>query len=103
MQVMFLVLFGVSLVTFSLVVRAAVKLLPYVIEGRALPGGTVVGGLAWGCMFVLSFLGTGAFLYERERDEGRVSRRIRLFDWILDGGSTRSDDRSSTAKPTRRA
>ena len=103
MQVMFLVLFGVSLVVFSFVVREAVKLLPYVVEGQPLPLGPVLTGLGWAALFLVTFLGTGFFLYERERDEGRVSRRIPLFDWFLDRQNAGDDDEDHAAKPIRRA
>ena len=102
MQVMFLVLFGVSLVVFSLVVREAVALLPYVVDSRPLPIGPVLRGAGWLVLFLLSFLGTGLFLYERERDEGRVSRRIPIYDFVLD--RARSDKRQSppAARPMQR-
>jgi hypothetical protein len=103
MQVMFLVLFGVSLVVFSLVVREAVALLPYIVERQPLPLDTVLNGLGWLALFLLTFLGTGFFLYERERDEGRVSRRIPLFDWFLDRYRARDEEHGAPAKPIRRA
>ncbi len=103
MQVMFLVLFGVSLVVFSLVVRAAVELLPFVIDGQPLPLGVVLRAVGWTALFLVTFLGTGFYVYERERDEGRVSRRIPLFDWFLDRHQARGQERDAPAKPIRRA
>jgi len=102
-QVMFLVLFGVSLVVFSFVVRQAVVLLPYLIDGSPLPTRPVMYGIGWLALFLLSFLGTGFFLYERERDEGRVSRRIPMYDWVLDRRNTDDEAAPAAAKTIRRA
>lgn len=92
MQTMFLVLFGVSLVLFSLLVRECVDMLPYVLGGATLP----IVGLArlslWLVLFVASFFGTGLYLYERERDEGRIGRRIGFYDRILDRRQRPTDD-----------
>ena len=103
MQVMFIVLFGVSLVVFSFVVGVAVELLPYVVERQPLPLGLALEGLAWTALFLVMFLGTGFYVYERERDEGRVSRRIPIFDWILDARQARGEKQDRPAKPIRRA
>ena len=100
MQVMFLVLFGVSLVVFSFFVREAVAMLPYVVDSLPIPVGAVLRGLGWLALFLLSFLATGFFLYERERDEGRASRRIPMYDWVLDR-RVGEQESPSAARPIR--
>ena len=102
MQVMFLVLFVASLVLFSLFVREAVQLVPYLLAGDPLPVAHLIRGAVWGILFLVGFFGTGLFLYERERDEGRIGRRIRIYDWFLD--RRKHDDAAdcARAKPIRR-
>ena len=79
MQVMFLVLFAVSLILFSLVVREGVGMMPYLLGGEVLPLGAVGRGAFWLVLFALSFFGTGLYLYEREREDGEA-RPIRRAD-----------------------
>lgn len=98
-----MVLFGVSLVVFSFVVRQAVAILPYLIASEPIPLTPLLYGAGWLALFVLSFLGTGFFLYERERDEGRASRRIPMYDWLLDRRNAEGSQSPTVAKPIRRA
>ena len=103
MQIMFLVLFGVSLVLFSLLVREGVEMLPYVLGGESVPIGSLVRGALWLVLFVASFFGTGLYLYERERDEGRIGRRIGVYDWILDRRRTHHATDETVTRPIRRS
>ena len=102
MQIMFLVLFGVSLVLFSLLVREGVDMMPYLLGGESVPVGGLARGALWLVLFVASFLGTGLYLYERERDEGRIGRRIRVYEWILDRRKPTEVMGDPAPKPIRR-
>lgn len=83
MQVLFLVLYGVSLVTFSVLVSRLVHGASYLIEGERVPFEEGLEVVVWLGLFLLSFLGTGFYLYEREREEGRIARRIGVYEWVL--------------------
>jgi len=91
MQIPFLILYGVSLVAFSFFVTRVVRLLPFLVARSPIPLSEwllALGGLA---LFLLSFVGTGLYLYERERDEGRVVRRIGIYEWLLSRRRPRRD------------
>lgn len=83
MQILFLVWYGVSLVTFSTLVSRLVRVASYLIGGEKISFGEGFGVIAWLGLFLFSFLGAGFYLYEREREEGRIARRIGFYEWVL--------------------
>jgi hypothetical protein len=102
LQIAFLLLFGVSLVFFSLTVSAGVEAARFVVGGERVPLPILVRMAAWGALFLASFLGTGFFLYERERDEGRIARRLPFYEWVIQR-RRRPTDADGPARPIRRA
>ena len=83
MQAAFLLLFGVSLVAFSLLVTRIVRLVPFLVARTPVPASEWLSAVGWFGLFLLSFVATGLYLYERERDEGRIARRIGAYEWLL--------------------
>lgn len=100
MQTMFIALFAVALVFFSFFVNAAVSCVGYALQGAWPPLGSILMGALWFALFLVSFAGAGFYLYEREREEGRIMERIELYEMILRLRSPSAH--SGEAKPIRR-
>jgi hypothetical protein len=83
MQTPFLLLYGVSLIAFSLFVTRVVRFVPFVIAQSPIPTSEWLAVAGWFVLFLVSFVATGLYLYERERDEGRIARRIGVYEWLL--------------------
>lgn len=100
MQTLFIALFVVALGFFSFFVDAAVSCVYYALEGERPPLGLMLTGVFWFALFLVSFAGAGFYLYEQEREEGRIMERIKLYEMIL---RLRTPSASSgEAKPIRR-
>ena len=102
MQFLFLVMFAVSLVFFSFMVRESVRMVPHLLDGTLIPTETIGWAVFWLFLFLLSFLGAGFFLYEREREEGRISKRIGIYEWILSRRRPKPDPSDSAPRRIRR-
>ena len=109
MQAMFIALFAAALLFFSLFVNAAVDWFRYALRSEWPPHMSLLAGAFWFALFLVSFAGAGFYLYEREREEGRIMERIGIYEAILRrrrsprGASHGSYQTSEEAKPIRRA
>ncbi|MDE0020285.1 MAG: hypothetical protein OXT69_02715 [Candidatus Poribacteria bacterium] len=100
MQTMFIALFAVALVFFSFFVSAAISCVDHALRGAWPPLGSILMGALCFALFLVSFAGAGFYLYEREREEGRIMERIELYEMIL--RFRRPSAHSGEAKPIRR-
>lgn len=105
MQTMFIALFAVALVFFSFFVNDAILCVEYALEGAWPPLRSVLTGALWFALFLVSFAGAGFYLYEREREEGRIMERIGLYEMILRlrNPSVRSGDAEPIRRPDKPA
>lgn len=101
MQFMFLVMFAVSLVFFSFMVRESVRMVPHLLDGTPIPVEFVAWAAFWLVLFLMGFVAAGFFLYEREREEGRIAKRIGIYEWLL-SRRPKHPPQDSAPKPIRR-